>query len=59
FNAFNNVNFSNPNGAWGRLGPDVDPVTNQLKQHGNASFGIISGTQNTSREIQFALKYIF
>jgi hypothetical protein len=59
FNAFNNVNFGNPNGAWGRLGPDRDPVTNQLIQHGNANFGIISGTQNTSREIQFALKYIF
>ncbi len=42
FNAFNNVNFSNPAGTLG-----------------NSDFGTITGTQNTSREIQFALKYIF
>src|SRR5207245_1829379 len=42
FNAFTNVNFSNPAGTLG-----------------NSDFGTITGTQNTSREIQFALKYIF
>ena len=42
FNAFNNVNFSNP-----------------ISNFSDDAFGSISSVKNTSREIQFALKYIF
>jgi hypothetical protein len=43
FNAFNNVNFGNPSST---IGSGTNP-------------GVIGGTRNNSREIQFALKYYF
>jgi hypothetical protein len=47
FNAFNNVNFSNPNASMGSQGSDTP------------GFGEISGTTTNQRQIQFGLKYIF
>lgn len=63
FNAFNNVNFNNPDGGWGRLGPNVD-ANGKLIQNGNAGYGKIGSTRSlqgpvAARNIQFALKYIF
>jgi len=55
FNAFNNVNFGNPNSTFTDL--FTDPKTGKTTFTNDV--GKISGTANNSREIQFALKYIF
>ncbi|MEW5976498.1 MAG: TonB-dependent receptor [Acidobacteriota bacterium] len=47
FNAFNNVNFANPNASIGQQGADTP------------GFGQISGVATNQRQIQFGLKYIF
>jgi len=47
FNAFNNVNFSNPNASIGSQGADTP------------GFGEISGVVTNQRQIQFGLKYLF
>ncbi|MGA9058349.1 MAG: hypothetical protein WB763_17765 [Terriglobia bacterium] len=48
FNAFNNVSMGGPNSTYCQPLPAC-----------NAQFGLISGTQSTPREIQFALKLLF
>lgn len=47
FNAFNNVNFANPNASIGQQGADTP------------GFGQISGVVTNQRQIQFGLKYLF
>ena len=47
FNAFNNVNFGNPNASIGSQGADTP------------GFGEISGVVTNQRQIQFGLKYLF
>ena len=47
FNAFNNVNFSNPNSSIGAQGAATP------------GFGQISSTATPQRQIQFGLKYLF
>jgi len=47
FNAFNNVNFANPNASIGQLGANTP------------GFGEISGVVTNQRQIQFGLKYLF
>lgn len=47
FNAFNNVNFGNPNGSIGQQGASTP------------GFGQISGVVTNQRQIQFGLKYLF
>jgi hypothetical protein len=50
FNAFNNVNFSNPTGNGNSMGPQGAATP---------GFGQISSTVTEQRQIQFGLKYIF
>jgi len=48
FNGFNNVNLGNPSSGF------CQPIATC-----NPNFGRVFGTQNASREIQFALKFLF